>query len=126
MLLGYRNPVEGTNGVAKNRYGLLHTTCRAPGLMPHALSAAITAVVLNLQLTLDDELKRRRDHRRRKTERRARAKARREQQAPHDGRPAPAEQTPARTSEPDNQEPDYDTEAGSVRLTPPRAPPYAT
>ena len=123
MLMGNRNPVEGTNGVVKNRHGLQHNTCRAPGLIPHALAAAITAAVRNLQLTLDDELKRRRDHLRGKTNRKARNKTRREEQAPHDGRPAPAEQTPAQTSEPHDQEPDGATEAGSSTLTPPRAPP---
>ena len=80
MLMGNRNPVEGTNGVVKNRHGLQHNTCRAPGLIPHALAAAVTAAVRNLQLTLDDELKRRRDHQRRKTKRKARNKTRREQQ----------------------------------------------
>lgn len=122
MLQGHRNPVEGTHGVLRNRHGLQHNTCRAPGLIPHALAAAITAAVRNLQLTLDDELKRRRDHRRNKTERKTRNKTRREQQAPHDDRPAPAEQ-PAQSSEPHDQEPNGDTEADPGTLTPPRAPP---
>jgi hypothetical protein len=122
MLQGNRNPVEGTHGVLRNRHGLQHNTCRAPGLIPHALAAAITAAVRSLQLTLDDELKRRRDHRRNKTERKTRNKTRRAQQAPHDDRPAPAEQ-PAQSSESHDQEPHGDTEAGSGTLTPPRAPP---
>ena len=122
-LTGYRNPVEGTNGVIKNRHGLQHTTCRAPGLVPHALAAAITAVVRNLQLTLDDELKRRRNHLRQKTERKSRSKTRREQQIPQDGRPAPTEQASPEPPGASDQEPDSATSADSDTLTPPRAPP---
>ena len=122
-LTGYRNPVEGTNGVIKNRHGLQHTTCRAPGLIPHALAAAITAVVRNLQLTLDDELKRRRNHLRQKTERKSRNKTRREQQIPQDGRPAPTEQASPEPPGASDQEPDSATSADSDTLTPPRAPP---
>ncbi len=45
QLMGYRNPVEGTNADAKRRHGLRHDTCLAPGLIPHALAAAISAAV---------------------------------------------------------------------------------
>lgn len=122
-LMGHRNPVEGSNGTVKNRHGLQHTTCRAPGTIPHALATAISAAVRNLQLTLDDELKRRREHLRQKTKRKARNKVRREHQAPHDGRPAPAEQTSTTTPAAPDQSADSADTTGSGTLTPPRAPP---
>ena len=120
-LMAYRNPVEGANGGVKNRHGLQHDTCRAIGLVPHALAAAIAAAVRNLQLTLGDELIRRREHRRQKIKRKARNKTQSEEQAPLDGRPTPAEQTSPQTSEAPEDEPC--TESGSCTLTPPRAPP---
>ena len=120
-LMAYRNPVEGANGGVRNRHGLQHDTCRAIGLVPHALAAATSAAVRNLQLTLGDELIRRREHRRQKTKRKARNKTQSEEQAPLDGRPAPAEQTSPQTSEAPEDE--SGTESGSCTLTPPRAPP---
>lgn len=56
---------------------LRHDTCLAPGLIPHALAAAISAAVRNLRLTLNAEFKRRREHQRNRTTRSARRKNRR-------------------------------------------------
>ena len=56
-LMNQRNAVESPFGTAKDKGGLEPGTCKAARLEAHALAALMTFVVMNLQTTMDQEIK---------------------------------------------------------------------
>ena len=56
-IMNQRNAVESPFGTAKDKGGLEPGTCKAARLEAHALAALTTFVVMNLQTTMDQEIK---------------------------------------------------------------------
>ena len=56
-IMNQRNAVESPFGTARDKGGLEPGTCRAARLEAHALAALMTFVVMNLQTTMDQEIK---------------------------------------------------------------------
>ena len=56
-IMNQRNAVESPFGTARDKGGLEPGTCKAARLEAHALSALMTFVVMNLQTTMDQEIK---------------------------------------------------------------------
>ena len=56
-LMNQRNAVESPFGTAKDKGGLEPGSCKAARLEAHALAALMTFVVMNLQTTMDQEIK---------------------------------------------------------------------
>ena len=89
-LMGKRNAVEGTFGVLKNKGALRPETCRAAGLVPHAMSALMAAVVHNLQTWIEEEYRGQMEHSAKKTARQAATeRRRRDNQEPTGSRSKP-------------------------------------
>ena len=76
-LMGKRNAVEGVFGVLKNKGALQSNTCRAAGLVPHAMSALMAAVVHNLQNRIEEEYRGKIERSAKKTARQAATERRR-------------------------------------------------
>ena len=89
-LMGKRNAVEGTFGVLKNKGAFKPETCRAAGLVPHAMSALMAAVVHNLQTGIEEEYRGQMEHSAKKTARQAATeRRRRDNQEPTGSRSQP-------------------------------------
>ena len=56
-IMNQRNAVESPFGIARDRGGLEPGTCKAARLEAHALAALMTFTVMNLQTTMDQEIK---------------------------------------------------------------------
>ena len=56
-IMNQRNAVESPFGTAKDKGGLEPGTCKAARLEAHALAALMTFVVMNLQTTMDQEIR---------------------------------------------------------------------
>ena len=96
-IMNQRNAVESPFGIARDRGGLEPGTCKAARLEAHALAALMTFTVMNLQTTMDQEIKEVQDL----------LKRHRQQQAIHaQAADAPADGVePAEAVQPDGVEP---------------------
>ena len=89
-LMGKRNAVEGTFGVLKNKGAFRPETCRAAGLVPHAMSALMAAVVHNLQTRIKEKYRGQVGHSAKKPARQAATeRRRRDNQEPTGSRSQP-------------------------------------
>ena len=107
-IMNQRNAVESPFGIARGKGGLEPGTCKAARLEPHALAALMTFVVMNLQTTMDQEIKEVQDL----------LKRHRQQQAIHaQAADAPADGVePAADAPADGVEPAADAPADGVEL----------